>query len=55
MSENLPLQMIYEEGELLYAATHKKYLSVRQEGSRRVQRELVPTSMNQKNFEGVGG
>ena len=55
MSENLPLQMIYEEGELLPEATHKKYLSVRQKGSCRVQRELVPTSTNQKNFEEVGG
>ncbi|MCG3196263.1 MAG: hypothetical protein GHCLOJNM_00736 [bacterium] len=31
---------IYEEGELAPEATHKKFLSVRQEGSRRVQREL---------------
>ena len=35
------IRMIYEEGELRPEATHKKYLSVRQEGSRRVQRELV--------------
>jgi hypothetical protein len=31
---------IYEEGELSLEATHKKFLSVRQEGSRQVQREL---------------
>ncbi len=31
---------IYEEGELAQDATHKKFLSVRQEGSRQVQREL---------------
>lgn len=34
------IRAIYEEGELLPEATHKKYLSVRQEGDRRVQREL---------------
>lgn len=31
---------IYEEGELAPGATHKKFLTVRQEGSRQVQREL---------------
>ena|GEM_PF-93119 len=31
---------IYEEGELEPEATHKKFLSVRQEGSRQVQRKL---------------
>ena len=34
------IRAIYEEGELDPAATHKKYLSVRQEGVRQVQREL---------------
>lgn len=34
------IRVIYEEGELDPAATHKKYLSVRQEGARQVQREL---------------
>lgn len=34
------IRAIYEEGELLPEATHKKYLSVRQEGVRQVQREL---------------
>jgi hypothetical protein len=31
---------IYEEGELVEEATHKKFLSVRQEGDRQVQRSL---------------
>jgi hypothetical protein len=31
---------IYEEGELVHGATHKKYLSVRPEGNRQVQRYL---------------
>jgi hypothetical protein len=31
---------IYEEGELTEEATHKKFLSVRQEGKRQVQRNL---------------
>ncbi|MDD2467741.1 MAG: virulence RhuM family protein [Desulfobulbus sp.] len=31
---------IYEEGELIPEATHKKFLSVRQEGTRQVQRNL---------------
>jgi hypothetical protein len=31
---------IYEEGELIEEATHKKFLSVRQEGNRQVQRSL---------------
>lgn len=34
------IKSVYEEGELDSEATHKKYLSVRQEGARRVQREL---------------
>ena len=34
------LQNIYDEGELLPAATHKKFLSVRQEGTRQVSRSL---------------
>lgn len=35
---SLHLQNIYDEGELQRAATHKEYLSVRQEGSRQVKR-----------------
>ncbi len=34
------IQCIYEEGELTPEATHKKYLSVRREGKREVQRRL---------------
>jgi len=34
------IQNIYEEGELQQEATHKKFLSVRQEGKRQVQRNL---------------
>jgi hypothetical protein len=34
------IQGIYEEGELAPEATHKKYLSVRREGNREVQRRL---------------
>lgn len=37
---SLHLQNIFEEGELELAATHKKFLSVRREGSRDVQRQL---------------
>jgi hypothetical protein len=37
---SLHIQAIYEEGELEPAATVKKYLTVQQEGSRRVQRRL---------------
>lgn len=37
---SLHLQNIYEEGELQRAATHKEYLSVRQEGRRQVKRPL---------------
>ena len=37
---SLHLQNIYEEGELQRAATHKEYLSVRQEGKRQVKRPL---------------
>lgn len=36
----LHLKALYREGELLEAATCKEYLQVRQEGSRRIQREL---------------
>ncbi len=40
--QNISLHIlnIYEENELPESATHKKYLSVRQEGSRKVSREL---------------
>lgn len=31
---------VYEEGELVPEATHKKFLSVRQKGARQVQRNL---------------
>jgi len=34
------ISSIYDEGELLLEATHKKFLSVRQEGNRKVGREL---------------
>lgn len=34
------IQAVYEEGELSRGATHKKYLSVRQEGNREVKRHL---------------
>ena len=34
------IQNIFEEGELALGATHKKFLSVRNEGSRQVQRSL---------------
>jgi hypothetical protein len=34
------IQNIYAEGELAHPATHKKFLSVRQEGNRQVQRKL---------------
>jgi len=34
------IQNIYEEGELEQEATHKKFLSVREEGKRQVQRNL---------------
>jgi hypothetical protein len=37
---SLHLQNIYEEGELQRAATHKEYLSVRQEGNRQVKRPI---------------
>ncbi len=37
---SLHLQNIFDEGELQRAATHKEYLSVRQEGSRQVKRSL---------------
>ncbi|RXK87755.1 hydroxyacid dehydrogenase [Chlorobaculum sp. 24CR] len=37
---SLHLQNIYSEGELQREATHKEFLSVRQEGSRQVQRTL---------------
>jgi hypothetical protein len=34
------IKCIFEEGELTQGATHKKYLSVRREGNREVQRQL---------------
>lgn len=37
---SLHIRNVYSEGELIPEATHKKYLSVRQEGSRNVQRSL---------------
>jgi len=37
---SLHLQNIYDEGEFIPAATHKKFLSVRQEGARQVSRSL---------------
>ncbi|MCL2124118.1 MAG: virulence RhuM family protein [Desulfovibrionaceae bacterium] len=37
---SLHINNIYEEGELRPEATHKEYLSVRQEGARQVQRRL---------------
>jgi len=37
---SLHLQNIYDEGELQRAATHKEFLSVRQEGGRSVQRRV---------------
>jgi hypothetical protein len=37
---SLHLQNIYDEGELSREATHKEYLSVRQEGNRQVKRPL---------------
>lgn len=37
---SLHLQNIYSEGELLRKATHKEFLSVRQEGARQVRRTL---------------
>lgn len=37
---SLHVQNIYDEGELEIGATHKKYLSVRQEGQRQVKRML---------------
>ncbi|GFM36890.1 virulence RhuM family protein [Desulfovibrio psychrotolerans] len=37
---SLHINNIYEEGELQPEATHKAYLSVRQEGARQVQRQL---------------
>ncbi len=37
---SLHVRNIYEEGELSPEATHKEYLSVRQEGARQVQRKL---------------
>jgi hypothetical protein len=40
--QNISLHIIniFEEGELTPEATHKKYLSVRKEGNRDVQRQL---------------
>ena len=37
---SLHLQNIFEEGELSLEATHKEFLSVRQEGARQVTRKL---------------
>jgi len=37
---SLHINNIYKEGELQPEATHKEYLSVRQEGGRKVQRQL---------------
>ena len=37
---SLHIRNIFAEGELIPEATHKKYLSVRKEGSRDVQRQL---------------
>lgn len=37
---SLHIQNIYEDGELMPNATYKKFLWVRQEGERQVQREL---------------
>jgi len=37
---SLHIRNVYEEGELTSETTHKKYLSVRQEGDREVQRQL---------------
>jgi hypothetical protein len=37
---SLHLQNVFEEGELTLAATHKKFLSVRREGNRDVQRQI---------------
>lgn len=37
---SLHLQNIFEEGELSLEATHKEFLSVRQEGARQVSRKL---------------
>lgn len=39
---------IYEEGELEQKATHKKFLSVRQEGSRQVKRKCFQINKNKK-------
>ena len=64
------IRMIYSEGELLPEATHKNYLSVRQEGARRAgkegQAEVMISSFNlhrsyffpvariKRNFEEMG-
>lgn len=37
---SLHIQNIYEEGELIRTATHKKYLSVQKEGNRQVSRKV---------------
>ena len=47
---SLHLQNIYDEGELQRAATHKEYLSVRQEGSRQVKRSLQEGSVVKSFF-----
>ena len=43
---SLHLQNVYEEGELDEAATHKDFLSVRQEGSRSVRRNVAHYSLD---------
>jgi hypothetical protein len=53
--QNISLHIlnIYEEGELTPEATHKKSLSVRQEGSRQDQREIPvrQLSRNPRQYE----
>ena len=43
---SLHLQNVYEEGELDEAATHKDFLSVRQEGSRSIRRNVAHYSLD---------
>ena len=44
----LHLQSIYDEGELMEAATCKEFLQVRTEGNRRVQRSLKHYSLDDR-------
>ncbi|MFA6567337.1 MAG: hypothetical protein WCS96_03925 [Victivallales bacterium] len=44
------IQNIFEEGELIPEATHKKFLSVRLEGIREVRRELDFYNQRQTSF-----